>query len=155
MPMTNINVETLVDWLGPEGAVAGLDKSNLTNADLIMIARHNNIEVEAKAPRRQLAIELVMSPLKRIDKSVEELLELSRDELKRYFSDRLVSKTELLALLKQLEIAPSRKIRGRIADFAAGEISDLGMYARVAKGRVSKGGEGDTAEFPLPKKKVK
>ncbi|GAA0272709.1 hypothetical protein GCM10009127_11390 [Alteraurantiacibacter aestuarii] len=151
--MTDIKVEKLVEWLGPEGAVAGLDKSDLTNADLMMVARRDGIDFEPKASRKQLTIELVMSRIQRIHKNTDQLLELSRDELKRYFTERLVSNAEILSLLKQLEIAPSRKIRGRMLDFAAGEISDLGMYARVAKGRGSREEKQGHTSNLVPKKK--
>lgn len=152
--MSDLVISVLIDWLGPEGAVAGLEKGHLTNADLMMIARREGLDVEAKASRKQLTIELVMSDVKRVEKSADQLMQLSRDELKRYFLDRMVSNSELLAILTEMQIAPSRKIRGRMTDFAANEISDLGMYARVARGRSA----GDLSSvskesLPLPKKK--
>lgn len=152
--MSELIISKLIDWLGPEGAVAGLEKSNLTNADLMMIARREGLDVEAKISRKQLAIELVMSGVKRVDKSPVQLMELSRDELKRYFTDRMVSNSELLAVLREMQIAPSRKIRGRMTDFAASEISDLGMYTRVARGRAT-GDQSPASKdsLPLPKKK--
>lgn len=152
--MSPLNISTLIEWLGPEGAVAGLDKSDLTNADLMMIARREGIEVETKASRKQLTIELVMARIQRVDKSVEQLMELSREELKRYLSERMVSSAEMFQLLRKMEIAPSRKIRGRMIDFAANEISDLGMYSRVAKGRSAHEGGSESKGGPLPKKKA-
>jgi hypothetical protein len=132
--MTELSVPTLIDWLGPEGAVAGLEQSNHTNADLMFLARKNGLTVEQKASRKQLAIELVMSAVKRIDKAPEYLLKMTDAELKRYFVDRMVSNTELTALLREFEIAPTGKLRGRLTDFAAREISELGVFQRVAKG---------------------
>lgn len=128
------DIATLTEWLGPEGALAGLDRSDLTNSELMMLARANNLLVDSKAPRKQIAVELVMGRLDRIDKGVDQLLEMSRDELQRYFSDRLVSSRELRQLLEGLGIAPKGRLRTRLAEFAASEISDLGMYQRVAKG---------------------
>lgn len=130
----SIDVERLREWLGPEGAVAGLDKSNLTNSELMMLARENGIIVDKKTARRQIVIEIVMSPLQRITIETNKLLEMSKDELRRYFSDHFVSSREIMGLLSALGIAPRGKIR-RLSDFAANEISDLGMYQRVAKGR--------------------
>jgi hypothetical protein len=129
------NIATLTDWLGAEGALAGLDRSNLTNAELMMLARALNIVVSSKTPRRQIIIDLVMGPIIRVDKNPEDLLEMSRDELKRYFSDKLVSTKEIMHILEQLGIAPKGKLKIKLADFAANEISDLGMYQRVAKGQ--------------------
>jgi fructose-specific phosphotransferase system component IIB len=134
MPIKSEDIHTLTEWLGAEGAVAGLDRSELTNSELMMLARNNGINMDSKAPRRQIVIELVMAPLDRIDKNIDDLLEMSREELSRYLSDRLVSGVELKRLLDGLGIPPKGKLRSKLAEFAASEISDLGMYQRVAKG---------------------
>lgn len=136
--MTEVDVDKLIQWLGPEGAVAGLDKGHHTNADLMMLARNRGVEVQKKTSRKQISIELVMSSEKRIKKSVEDLLKMSRDELNRYFSEMMVSESELRGILRDLQLTPSGKFRGKLVDFAAREISDLGMYDRVAQGRLSK-----------------
>lgn len=133
--MKKIDLETLTDWLGAEGAVAGLDKSHLTNSELMMLARENGVIVDKKTARRQIVIEVVMSPLQRVDKKPDQLLDMSKDELHRYFSDHMVSTRELMGILDTLGIAPKGKQRGRLTDFAANEISDLGMYQRVARGK--------------------
>ena len=127
----------LVEWLGPEGAVAGLDRSKLSNAELMVLARERGVHIDKKTPRRQIATEVVTAGLTRIDKSTEYLLEMSMDELSRYFSDRMVSSKELLDLLSRLGIAPTGKLRAKLSDFAAREISELGMFERVAKGKVA------------------
>lgn len=129
-----IDVKLLTEWLGAQGALAGLEKSTLTNSELMVIARESGLTVDPKMTRRQLAIELVMTPIKRLDKPIEYFLTMSQDELKRYFTERFVSNTELLTLLAELGIAPTGKLRGKLAEYAAREISDLGMFQRVAKG---------------------
>jgi len=60
---------------------------------------------------------------------------MSKDELQRYFSDHMVSTRELMSILDYFGIAPKGKMRMKLTDFAANEISDLGMYQRVAKGK--------------------
>lgn len=130
-----INVELLREWLGPEGAVAGLDKGKLTNSELMMLARESGIAVDKRTARRQIAIEIVMTPIRRVSFEPEDLLSMSRDELVRYFSDHMVSSRELMLILDRLGIAPRGKLRSKLADFAASEISDLGMYQRVSKGK--------------------
>jgi hypothetical protein len=132
--MTELNVAILIEMLGPEGAVAGLEQSKHTNADLMFQARKNGLTVGQKASRKQLAIELIMSSVTRIDKTSDFLLKMSEAELKRYFVDRMVSDIELNNILRDLEIAPTGKLRGRLVDFAAREISELGVYQRVSKG---------------------
>lgn len=129
-----VEVMKLTEWLGPEGAVAGLEKSNLTNAELMVLARENGLNVDPKIARRQLAIELVMTPIQRIKKPDEYLLGLSQDELRRYLGDMMASNREILALLERLGISPSGKLRGKLVDYAAREIAELGIFQRVAKG---------------------
>lgn len=136
--MTPADIAKMVSWLGPEGVVAGLDKSCLTNSELMMLARASGITLDKKTARRQLAIEIVMSSETRVQVSPEKLLEMSKDELQRYFSDHMVSSREIMQLLEKLEIAPKGKVR-KLSEFAASEISDLGMYQRVAKGSSNDG----------------
>ena len=134
MSISRLNLESLIEWLGAEGAVAGLDKGHHTNAELMMLARENGVIVDSKTPRRQIVIEIVMTRLERVDKNIEQLSQMSKDELVRYFTDKMVSKAEMMKLLKSLELAPRGKIRGKFIEFVANEISDLGMYERIAKG---------------------
>lgn len=135
-----IDVTKLVEWLGPEGAVAGLDRSYITNADLMVIARERGRSVDKKTPRRQIIIEIVMGDVKRVEKPTEYLLSMSADELNRYFTERLVSDSEILNILKELGIPPKGrgKSRSKFKEYAANEISELGMFQRVAKGRNEK-----------------
>lgn len=133
----HIDVSTLTDWLGAEGALAGLEKSKLTNAELMLIARESGLSVDKKTARKQIVVELVMSGQKRIEKSQEYLMRMSVEELQRYFSDRLVSAKELLGLLSDLGLAPKGKIRGKMSDYAAREIGELARFQRVAKGSSS------------------
>lgn len=134
MPLEALDLETLICWVGAEGAVAGLDKGHHTNAELMVLARENGVLVDSKTARRQIAIELVMTRLKRIDKSVDQLLEMTKEEVIRYLGDRMVSRAEMVRLMEDLEIAPKGRIRGKFIEFVANEISDLGMYQRVARG---------------------
>lgn len=136
MPLTmKPDIPLLVEWLGPEGAIAGLERSNYTNADLMVMARERGVILDKKTTRRQLAVEIVMCDVARVDKPKEYLLQMSSDELNRYFLDRMVSTRELRGLLEELGIAPTGKLRGKLSEFAAREISELGMFQRVAKGK--------------------
>lgn len=130
----HVDILKLTQWLGVEGALSGLEKSNLTNAELMLIARESGITVDKKTARKQIVVELVMSDQRRIEKSQDYLLRMSAEELQRYFSDRLVSAREIMNLLKELGIAPKGKVRGKLADYAAREIGELGRFQRVAKG---------------------
>lgn len=132
--MSSLNLEKLVEWLGEEGAIAGLERSRLTNAELMVLARQDGHIVDKKTARKQIIIELIMSKFVRIEKSDEFLLGMSSEEIQRYFSDRLVSNREIGELLSRLGIAPTGKLRGKLADYAAREIGELGRFQRVARG---------------------
>src|SRR3546814_7528062 len=77
VPMTKPNVDLLIEWLGHEGAVAGLDKSHLTNADLMIIAREKGLLVDKRTARRQIAIEIVMG--NRSEEHTSEIQSLMRN----------------------------------------------------------------------------
>lgn len=132
--MKEVNVEKLIEWLGPDGAIAGLEQSNITVSELCEIAIRKGAAVERKTKRGDIIVDLVNRNSTRIDKTTGELLAMSYDELCNYFRSRRVSRTELLKLLLQFDICPAPRDRANLMDFAAREISDVGMYQRVAKG---------------------
>ena len=132
--MREINIEKLVEWLGPDGAIAGLEGSNVTVSELCEMAVRGGITVEKRTKRGDIIVDLVHRNSIRIDKTTDELLTMNRDDLSRYFRSRKVSRTEILKLLSQFDIRPSPGDKVNLVDFAAREISDVGMYQRVAKG---------------------
>lgn len=134
MSMREINVEKLIEWLGREGAIAGLEGSDISVSELYDIAVHYGLTVEKKMRRSDIIIDLVNRDVVRIDKTTEDLLAMSHDDLRKYLKGKKVSRTELLKLLSHFDIRPGREANINLVDFVAREISDLGMYQRVAKG---------------------
>ena len=132
--MRDIKIEKLVEWLGPEGAIAGLEASDVTVPQLRELAGRHGLAVDRQSKRSDIIFDLVNGSVCRIDKTTEELMEMSRADLKNYFNDRKVSRAELLKLLMELDIRPMPGGRGSLMEFAAREISDVGMYQRVARG---------------------
>lgn len=132
--MKEVNVEKLIEWLGPDGAIAGLERSNLTVSELYEMAVRLGLTVERRARRGDIIIDLVNRNSIKIDKTTDELLKMNCDDLSSYFKTRRVSRTELLKLLLQFDIHPAPGDKVNLVDFAAREISDVGMYQRVAKG---------------------
>ena len=78
--------------------------------------------------------EVVLATRKMTHKSVEELMEMSKEELSSYFHDQKYSRKELLDLLYTLEIRPGSSAKKNLTEFTISEISEIGMYKRVAKG---------------------
>ncbi|MCY3620301.1 MAG: hypothetical protein OXH68_01150 [Gammaproteobacteria bacterium] len=132
--MSDIDIGKLIEWLGPDGAIAGLERSNFKVVDLYELASRHGLTVEGKTKRSEIIIELVNGKSVRIDKTPEHLLAMGCEDLVDYLRDRKVSRTELLNLLSKFDIRPSPRDKANLIDFAAREISDVGMYQRVAKG---------------------
>lgn len=133
--MNMFEVENLVEWLGPDGAIAGLERSDLTVSDLFELASHHGVAVDKKMRRSDIINELINRKFVRIEKGTEELLAMDYRALKKYFEDKKVSRTELLKLLSEFDIYPGSEAKKNLVNFVAREISDLGMYDRVAKGK--------------------
>ena len=132
--MREIDIEHLAEWLGPDGAIAGLEASDITVSELCEIAIRYGRAVDKKAKRSDIIIELVNGESVRIDKTIDELLKLNGSDLGNYFRSRKVSRTELMQLLLEFDIRPTPAEKVNLVEFAAREISDVGMYQRVAKG---------------------
>ena len=132
--MKNLDIDKLVEWLGPDGAVAGLENSPYTVSDLYKLGDESGASVHGKMKRTDLVNELVNRKTLQIKVPPEELMLMKHQELKSYFEENRVSTTELLKLLSELGITPGSEAKKNLTDFAAREISELGMYKRVAEG---------------------
>ena len=129
-----IDLEKLIEWLGVEGAIAGLDGSDLTAAELGELMPASKPPGHSKLKRRDLIKALVEQKRLDLRKNPEELMTMDADALKAYFLSIKASKKEILDLLESLDIRPGSVARNNLTEFAAREISDIGMYRRVAQG---------------------
>nr|WP_317623803.1 hypothetical protein [Acidovorax sp. SUPP3334]BDH38369.1 hypothetical protein AVHM3334_23220 [Acidovorax sp. SUPP3334] len=127
------NVEELISWLGVAGAVAGLESSDLTIAELLDLAPMLSAN-SGKLKRADLIRTIVSTARERMTKSPEELMSMDTDAVRAYFHDIKASRDEILAILEKLDIRPGSAVRQSLFDFAAREITEIGMYTRVAKG---------------------
>ena len=96
------------------------------------MARNLGIEVTGRVTRRELIDEIVRVASRRIDKSIDELFEMERDEIVRYFDENGVETEELLDLLEELDLRPDRKGRKNVINFAARELAETGRFRRIA-----------------------
>lgn len=136
-----INLETLIEWLGVEGAIAGLEASDLTATELSELIPGIKIPGHSKLKRRDFIKALVERKRDDLTKKPEELMGMNAESLKAYFLSIKASKKEILDLLDSLDIRPGSVARNNLTEFAAREISDIGMYRRVAKGTSASDGE--------------
>ena len=129
----DVDVRLLTRWLGAAGAKAGLLESRQWTVDaLAKMARNLGIEVTGRVTRRELIDEIVRVASRRIDKSIDELFEMERDEIVRYFDENGVETEELLDLLEELDLRPDRKGRKNVINFAARELAETGRFRRIA-----------------------
>lgn len=135
MSMTMENIKLLVEWLGEDGAQAGLDKSILTVADLRNILKEMGKELPSKARRKDIISEIIFGATKRIDAPIEELLAMNADMLLSYFEEKRPSRTELLKLLGELDFHPGSEAQKSLYKYAARQIAETGMFQRVAHNR--------------------
>jgi len=129
-----VDVKKLVEWLGPEGASVGLERSDLTVAVLRELASSAELSLPKKLGRSKLIAAIIDAHDRKIDRTVNELLAMDQDRLGTYLRDVSPSRRELMRLLAEIDIRPPGKTRGNLLDFVVREISDIGMYQRVAKG---------------------
>ena len=87
--------------------------------------------------RQELIDDIVRVASRRIDKSIDELFEMERDEIVRYFDENGVETEELLDLLEELDLRPDRKGRKNVINFAARELAETGRFRRIASAKAA------------------
>ena len=133
--MQAIDIKLLVEWLGVEGASVGLRKSDLSLSEIQLIVTTNQIPYSPKTKRNDLITLLVGTLGKRIDKTLDQLMEMDAGALRAYLEARKPSRVELSMILSELGLKPTKQGIRKLLDLAAREISDAGMYKRVAQGK--------------------
>lgn len=128
-----LDIKKLIDWLGPKGATAGLENGEVTQSELRELAMGYNISTTSKAKRTDIIRQIIDVLDKRIEKTVPEMLGMNYDELIAFFEDVRPSKRELLVLLSELEFNPGSEAKKSLYKYAARQISETGMFQRVAK----------------------
>ncbi|MET3661379.1 hypothetical protein [Aquamicrobium ahrensii] len=124
----------MIEWLGEEGAKAGLERSRYTVKELRMIAGELNANAPTKAARKDIVSAIISKVDQRIDKSVQELLTMSSGDLLLYFEQVRPNKAELLTILGDLDFHPGSEAQKSLYKYAARQIAETGMFQRVASG---------------------
>lgn len=132
MPLTSSNLRALVEWLGEAGARAGLERGQLTVGDLRELAASMNIALPSKASRSELVDAVLVKASQRIDRSIQQLLSMDSGDLLSYFEEVRPSKAELLSVLNELDFHPGSEAQKSLYKYAAIQISETGMFQRVA-----------------------
>ena len=131
--LPSIDVRQLVRWLGAPGAKAGLLQSKLFSVEeLVGLARSLGIGLSKSASRPQLVDEIVKLASRRIDKPIEELYGMDRDELVKYFEGVEATSEELLDLIRSLDLKPRKEGHRSLLELAARELSETGRFLRIS-----------------------
>ena len=129
-----IDTRKLVEWLGPEGARSGLRDSKISLGELIDLARGRGLPLAPKPTRDEIANELAYEQVQKLDKSADDLTQMSQADLLNYLEKKKPTIREISDLLKQLGIRPGSEDKKHLIRFAAREIAEIGMFQRVAHG---------------------
>lgn len=129
-----IDLELLISWLGTDGAKSGIEHSDLTVSEIIELLPNRKPSNISKMKRGELINWVVDRKRAELTKSPDELMEMDESQLINYFNSIKASSKEILDLLISMDIRPGSSSKKNITEFAAREISDIGMYRRVAKG---------------------
>jgi len=135
MLLSSEDIKMLVRALGKKGAKAGLSFSEYTNAELYEVAVSQNARVSKKTKRDDLINAIILSESDLIKSNHNYLLEMTYSNLLIFFKEKKATNSEIEKILESLELEAPSKRRTNLIDFAAREISDLGMYKRVSRGR--------------------
>jgi hypothetical protein len=129
------DLDNLIEWLGPDGVKAGLLASELSLKDLVDLARQRKLPLSPKPTREEVSNELAFATVKKIEPSVEKLLTMDQVEIANYLKKTKPSRSEVIGILIGLGIQVGSEANKSLYAFAAREVSDMGMYQRVARGK--------------------
>ena len=130
--MTLSEIKRIIKLLGPRGAIAGLEASDLTKEDLLEIASKTRKRFDENSDRSYLIDELVSS-LNRVDlKPTDELLQMSYEDLVDYFAEVSPSNDDLMKVMKELNYKVSAEDKKHLRRFVARQISETALFANVA-----------------------
>jgi hypothetical protein len=136
-PMTeNLNIDSLkklVALIGRDGAICGLEKSKKIDVQkLLSLAKELGISTTKKPTKKKLSEQIVRLIDKRINKSIDELKSMDKEELVSYFQSVDCDQEELLDFLESIEFKAKAKSKRALIEYAAIQIQGLGIYERIA-----------------------
>ncbi len=97
------------------------------------MAEAQGMKIPARTKRSDVVEQLMFFADQKIDKTLDEMLAMSSDELLSYFDRTRPSRTELLRLLEKLDFHPGSEAQKSLYKYAARQISETGMFKRVAR----------------------
>lgn len=135
-------IKTLVKIVGREGAIAALEQGTKYKLqDLLAFAKKNNINPGKNPTKKSIASTIVRHIDRRIQKSLDELKKMSKEELVVYFNEIECDQKEILELLESIDLKSKVKSKNALIEFAAIQIQSLGVFERLSFGNSKTGHE--------------
>ena len=130
------DVKNMVAMVGREGATSALKHSRrVSSEDLTQLARLLGLKLNSRCTKGQIAAQIVRYADKRILKPLDELKRMSKEDIIKYLEEVDCDQEEIGELLSDIDLRkiPSRtKSRRAMTEFAAIQISSLGIFERLA-----------------------
>ena len=132
MTIATHDIKALVKIVGRHGAHVALARSEKIRAgELSSTAESLGIRLPKRTPKSVVAIAIVRHVDRRIDKSLEDLKQMSGPDVLQYFIDKNPDPEEIIELLQSIDIKNRIKSRKTLFEFAANQISSLGVFERL------------------------
>lgn len=133
MTLASDDIKALVEIVGRHGACVALQSSHKIRAqELLETADRLGIRLPKRTPKAKVAVAIVKYIDRRVDRSLEELKQLSGAEILQYFNEVDPDTDEIVDLLRSIDIENRVTSRKNLLEFAANEISSLGVFERIA-----------------------
>ena len=131
--MTPNDLKKIIEWLGVEGARAGLKLSKLTDKDLLAITFKLKLRQDFSESRDTTIEKIVHHFEVKEIKRVDDLLKMEYNELINYFNDVNASNEDLLKVMKELNFKVGAEERKHLRNFVARQISETALFSKVAR----------------------
>ena len=133
MTLASADIRTLVKIVGRHGACAALSHSHKIRAqELFETADRLGISLPKRTSKAKMAVAIVRHVDRRVGRSLEELKQLSRSEILQYFNEVEPDTEEIVDILRSVDIDIRARSRKSLLEFAATQISSLGVFERLA-----------------------
>ena len=131
------DVETLVSLVGRTGAIHALACSDvILGAQLREFGTSLGLSIGKRVPKKAMAEQIVRHVDRRISRTLEELQSMDRQAITDYLTHVECDSEEIIQLLGQIDLkAQARKSRGALIEFAAMQISSLGVFLRLSENK--------------------
>lgn len=133
MSLLESDIKQIVDTVGREGAISALEKSKKVNTKILIdLARSIGLSPKTKDRKKNISTQIIQEVDKHIDKSLDELKKMSKDDLILYFQKVECHQDELIELLKNIDLKAQVKTNKALFEFASMQISSLGIFERLS-----------------------